>query len=37
LAVLDEFISTHGERLVRDPLKRAWLQRDLWENRRKQF
>ncbi len=31
LEVLDEFISTHGERLVRDPLKRAWLQRDLWE------
>jgi hypothetical protein len=31
LAVLDEFINTHGERLVRDPLKRAWFQRDLWE------
>lgn len=31
LVVLDEFIATHGERLVRDPLKRAWLQRDLWE------
>jgi hypothetical protein len=31
LAVLDEFIATHGERLVQDPLKRAWLQRDLWE------
>ncbi len=31
LAVLDEFINTNGERLVRDPLKRAWLQRDLWE------
>jgi hypothetical protein len=31
LAVLDEFIDTNGERLVRDPLKRAWLQRDLWE------
>jgi hypothetical protein len=31
LDVLDEFVSTHGERLVRDPLKRAWLQRDLWE------
>jgi hypothetical protein len=31
LAILDEFINTHGERLVRDPLKRAWLQRDLWE------
>jgi hypothetical protein len=29
--VLDEFISTHGERLVHDPVKRAWLQRDLWE------
>jgi hypothetical protein len=31
LAVLDEFISAHVERLVQDPLKRAWLQRDLWE------
>ena len=31
LAVLDEFIDTHGEMLIRDPMKRALLQRDLWE------
>ena len=31
ISVLDEFINTHGERLIRDPLKRALLQRDLWE------
>jgi hypothetical protein len=31
LAVLDEFVSAHGENLIRDPLKRALLQRDLWE------
>ena len=30
LAVLDEFLSTHGERVIDDPLKRAILQRDLW-------
>ncbi len=30
LAVLDEFLTEHGEKLVRDPLKRAWLQHDLW-------
>jgi hypothetical protein len=30
LAVLDEFINTHGEKLVQDPLKKALLQRDLW-------
>lgn len=29
--VLDRFIRTHGERLIRDPLERALLQRDLWE------
>jgi hypothetical protein len=29
-AVLDEFISTHAERKISDPLKRAILQRDLW-------
>jgi len=29
--VLDDFIRTHGERLIRDPLKRALLQRDLWQ------
>ena len=29
--VLDRFIKLHGERLIRDPLKRALLQRDLWE------
>jgi len=28
--LLDEFIDTHGERLLDDPLKRAFLQRDLW-------
>ena len=28
---LDEFINSHGEQLIRDPLKRALLQRDLWE------
>jgi hypothetical protein len=31
LAVLDEFINTHGDQLITDPLKRALLQRDLWE------
>lgn len=31
LAILDEFINTHGEKLIRNPLKRALLQRDLWE------
>jgi len=31
LAILDEFIHTHGERQIHDPLKRALLQRDLWE------
>jgi hypothetical protein len=30
LQVLDEFLQTHGERLIRDPVKRAILQRDLW-------
>jgi hypothetical protein len=29
-AVLDEFLHGHAERLIRDPLKRALLQRDLW-------
>lgn len=28
--VLDEFLETGGERLIADPLKRAFLQRDLW-------
>jgi hypothetical protein len=28
--VLDEFLTTHGERALDDPLKRAVLQRDLW-------
>ena len=28
--VLDEFLQTHGESLIRDPVKRAMLQRDLW-------
>lgn len=31
LAILDEFNTPHGEKLIRDPLKRALLQRDLWE------
>jgi hypothetical protein len=30
LAMLDEFINSHGEQLVQDPLKKALLQRDLW-------
>jgi hypothetical protein len=30
LHVLDEFLRTHAETLIRDPLKRAILQRDLW-------
>jgi hypothetical protein len=29
--VLDRFIRVGGERLIRDPLKRALLQRDLWQ------
>ncbi|MDX6386074.1 MAG: hypothetical protein QOK48_3647, partial [Blastocatellia bacterium] len=29
-ALLDEFLSTHGERLISDPMKRALLQRDIW-------
>jgi hypothetical protein len=29
-AVLDEFLDENGEELIRDPLKRAILQRDLW-------
>ena len=31
LRELAAFIRNHGERLIRDPLKRALLQRDLWE------
>lgn len=30
IQVLDEFIRGHGERLIRDPVKRALLQRDIW-------
>ncbi len=30
LHVLDEFLQTRGETLIRDPLKRAMMQRDLW-------
>ena len=30
LRVLDEFLETHGEKLVADPQKRLLLQRDLW-------
>jgi hypothetical protein len=29
-ALLKEFVDTHGEKLIDDPLKRAILQRDLW-------
>jgi len=29
-AVLDEFLSQHGAERIREPLKRAVLQRDLW-------
>lgn len=31
IALLDEFISSQGESLVKEPLKKAFLQRDLWE------
>jgi len=30
LRVLDEFLATHAERMVQDPVKRAILQHDLW-------
>jgi hypothetical protein len=30
LKLLDEFINSHSEKLVRDPLKRAIFQHDLW-------
>ena len=30
LRILDEFLQTHAERLIQDPVKRAMLQRDLW-------
>src|SRR5580704_5164129 len=30
LRALDEFLQTHAETLVHDPVKRAMLQRDLW-------
>ena len=30
LQVLDEFLQTHAENLIRDPVKRAMLQHDLW-------
>lgn len=30
LRVLDEFLQTHGENLIHDPVKRVMLQRDLW-------
>lgn len=30
IALLDEFLSTDGDTLITDPLKRAMLQRDLW-------
>lgn len=31
LTALDEFLQNRGEMLIRDPFKRALLQRDLWE------
>lgn len=30
IQLLDEFLSTHAEKLITDPLKRALLQRDVW-------
>jgi hypothetical protein len=30
LAILDEFLTAHGENLIKEPIKRAILQRDLW-------
>jgi len=30
IEVLDEFLLTHAENLIRDPLKRAMFQRDVW-------
>ena len=30
LSLLDEFLATHAEKLISDPLKRAIFQRDLW-------
>lgn len=30
VALLDQFLDSHGERLIPDPLKRLFLQRDLW-------
>jgi len=30
LRILDEFLQTHAELLIKDPVKRAMLQRDLW-------
>jgi hypothetical protein len=30
LHALDEFLQTHAENLIRDPVKRALMQRDLW-------
>lgn len=30
LGILDEFLQTHAENLIRDPIKRVILQRDLW-------
>jgi hypothetical protein len=30
LTVLDEFLAKDGEKLVKEPIKRAFLQRDLW-------
>jgi hypothetical protein len=29
MRLLDQFLQQHAERFIRDPLKRAWMQRDL--------
>jgi hypothetical protein len=30
IGLLDEFLAKHGEKMIKDPLKRAFYQRDLW-------
>jgi hypothetical protein len=30
IGILDKFLQEHGEKLIRDPLRRAFLQHDLW-------
>jgi len=31
IGILDEFLQTHAENLIHDPIKRAILQRDVWD------